>query len=522
MSRISYRRATPENWERTIKRMVTLNHVVARAGGRARHPQVPRRSSGPGAGRGAADRVRRRAAHDRVHLRRRQGRVGHLLGLSLDRPRAQRAAHEEEWELLVAMHRGYYPLVDNQPMNGGQGFRRTRPMQTEPGPDGRPPDNRHPMDKVLEHLDEDVAADDAGVVGVVGGDAGAEARRPLGDRRLACRARAPIYGEMTVTADPARAGQLHHRDAATPSRAPARRVTRTGKALVYTGYPVARPRRRRRAADATWREVMFVERDWTQMCGTLVHRRLRRDRHRREADAAEQRSGRARHQRRGAEDRRGGQRGPDLRRQPSRRARARGHRPRPGRDGHARRQRTAGRDRGRGGRRGRRADRRARSCRSPASSSRRRWSSTTRSTASRCCRRPAWRASAASVFPKQLQQFEAVGVNNGPDGKPDTDDDLDLGLVDVKWTRRGIHRDVRRRRHAVRRHARRRTGCSRRTSTVRIRSAAATATTSATSGWSPSWRRRCRAGEPTAAGARAPAGHGAALHGAGSTARGGK
>src|SRR5262249_39834180 len=27
MSRISYRRATPENWERTIKRMVALNHV---------------------------------------------------------------------------------------------------------------------------------------------------------------------------------------------------------------------------------------------------------------------------------------------------------------------------------------------------------------------------------------------------------------------------------------------------------------------------------------------------------------
>ena len=28
MSRISYRRATPENWERTIKRMVTLNHAT--------------------------------------------------------------------------------------------------------------------------------------------------------------------------------------------------------------------------------------------------------------------------------------------------------------------------------------------------------------------------------------------------------------------------------------------------------------------------------------------------------------
>jgi len=59
---------------------------------------------------------------------------------------------KEEWELLVAMHRGYYPLVDNQPMNNGQGFRRTRPPQTEPGADGRPPDNRHPMDKALEHL----------------------------------------------------------------------------------------------------------------------------------------------------------------------------------------------------------------------------------------------------------------------------------------------------------------------------------------------------------------------------------
>ena len=28
MSRISYRRATPENWERTIKRMVVLNGVA--------------------------------------------------------------------------------------------------------------------------------------------------------------------------------------------------------------------------------------------------------------------------------------------------------------------------------------------------------------------------------------------------------------------------------------------------------------------------------------------------------------
>src|SRR5207253_196671 len=39
-----------------------------------------------------------------------------------------------------------------------------------------------------------------------------------------------------------------------------------------------------------------------------------------------------------------------------------------------------------------------------------------------------------NVFPKQVQQFEAVGINYGPDGKPDTADDLNLGIVPVKWS----------------------------------------------------------------------------------------
>src|SRR5262249_6496911 len=37
-------------------------------------------------------------------------------------------------------------------------------------------------------------------------------------------------------------------------------------------------------------------------------------------------------------------------------------------------------------------------------------------------------------FPKQLQQFEAIAVANGPDGKPNTKDDVDLGLVDASWS----------------------------------------------------------------------------------------
>jgi quinohemoprotein amine dehydrogenase len=39
-----------------------------------------------------------------------------------------------------------------------------------------------------------------------------------------------------------------------------------------------------------------------------------------------------------------------------------------------------------------------------------------------------------NVFPKQLQQFDAIAYHNGPDGKPDTDDDVEIGRVDAAWT----------------------------------------------------------------------------------------
>ena len=51
-----------------------------------------------------------------------------------------------EWELLVAMHRGYYPLVDTQ---GNPGFRRRGPPSSDG--DGAS-DSRHPMDKAIAHL----------------------------------------------------------------------------------------------------------------------------------------------------------------------------------------------------------------------------------------------------------------------------------------------------------------------------------------------------------------------------------
>lgn len=38
------------------------------------------------------------------------------------------------------------------------------------------------------------------------------------------------------------------------------------------------------------------------------------------------------------------------------------------------------------------------------------------------------------VFPKQLQQFDAIAYWNGPDGKADTDDDLEIGPVKASWS----------------------------------------------------------------------------------------
>src|SRR5262249_5725683 len=39
-----------------------------------------------------------------------------------------------------------------------------------------------------------------------------------------------------------------------------------------------------------------------------------------------------------------------------------------------------------------------------------------------------------AAFPERLGQFEARAFSNGPDGKPNTPDDVDLGMVNVLWT----------------------------------------------------------------------------------------
>jgi quinohemoprotein amine dehydrogenase len=264
LSRISYRRATPENWELTIKRMVTLNKVdLDPADARNILKYLADRQ-------GLAPEEERPIAFDAERRL-----VEYTYAADKDTADTCSSCHsmarvlgerrtKEEWELLLAMHRGYYPLVDNQPMNGGQGFRRTRPPQTEPGPDGRPPDNRHPMDKALEHLTKTLPLKTADWA-----TWSAAMQPPKLAGRWAVLGTAPgkgaVYGTVVITADSNGPDSFTTETRYTVART-GETATRTGRAVVYTGYQW-RGRGAAAGADQPWREVLFIERDWRSMWG---------------------------------------------------------------------------------------------------------------------------------------------------------------------------------------------------------------------------------------------------------------
>jgi quinohemoprotein amine dehydrogenase len=160
--------------------------------------------------------------------------------------------------LLLAMHRGYYPLSDFQ------AFRRTGPPQTQPGPDGRPPDNRHPMEKVLPHLETELALRSPEWSGW-----SANMRAPKLEGRWAFTGyqagRGAFYGETIIHAtDKADEFTTETRSVRVKT---GETVTRTGKAVIYTGFQW-RGRSSEGAADKDgWREVMFLDRNQRELTG---------------------------------------------------------------------------------------------------------------------------------------------------------------------------------------------------------------------------------------------------------------
>ena len=119
MSRISYRRATPENWQRTVERMISLNRApVNETDARAIVKYLSdHQGLAPEEARQVTFEAERRIIE---YTYPGDAETGTLCGgcHSMGRVMSERR-NAEEWGLLVSMHRGYYPLVDNQPIDAG-------------------------------------------------------------------------------------------------------------------------------------------------------------------------------------------------------------------------------------------------------------------------------------------------------------------------------------------------------------------------------------------------------------------
>ena len=257
MSRISFLRKTPEGWQTSVRRMVAL-HEVRMSPAEAR--EIVRYLSNE---QGIAPEELRPG---RFEVERRL--IDHdydgdsdveftcIQCHSMGRVITQRRTREE-WELLIATHRGLYPLVDFQ------AFRRSGPAPTEPEADGSPPDARHPMDRAVDHLSQ--------VFPLETPEWSAWAATMRSPRLAGTWAlsgyepgKGPLYGTVTIAADPADPDAFS--TSATYAYAESgNRVERSGRSLVYAGYQWRG--RSDPGRETELREVMMVERDQREMAG---------------------------------------------------------------------------------------------------------------------------------------------------------------------------------------------------------------------------------------------------------------
>lgn len=249
MSRISYQRTTPEGWQQTIRRMVLLNDLriePAEAREAVRY-LATNHGLAPEEARLGAFEVERRNVDFRYEADPETQRTCnrcHSMGRVLNQRRTL-----EEWELLTAMHRGYYPLADVQSFLVGDWL-------GGPGPEGGGEDGRTAVERAVAHLAEAFPLDAPEWASWA-----ANMRPPRLEGTWALtgreRGQGPVYGEVVVAADPAASGEFETRARYTyPARGVD--VTRTGQALVYTGYQWRG--RSTSPEHFSAREVMFVSR----------------------------------------------------------------------------------------------------------------------------------------------------------------------------------------------------------------------------------------------------------------------
>ena len=256
MTRISFERTTPEGWQQVIKRMIRLNGLTVTPEEARQIVKYLSNNHGlaPEEAKPAFYEAERRVVDEKLpdETLRATCIICHSLGRVLSQRRSR-----EEWELLGNLHVGMFPVVTFQ------GFYRF------PQPPGAPPptdpDQRHPLDKSIDYL-----AKNYPLTTPEWGAWRANMRAPKLQGRWLVSAnqigRGQIYGEMVV--EPTKVEDEFTTKLTLRYVKDGSIVTRTGRGIVYSGYSW---RGRSTASDgkepAENREAMFVSRDWATMEG---------------------------------------------------------------------------------------------------------------------------------------------------------------------------------------------------------------------------------------------------------------
>jgi quinohemoprotein amine dehydrogenase len=251
LGRLSFMRKTPEGWETSVRRMMTLQKVaVSPADARAIVRYLSdNQGLAPGEARPGRFEAERRSTDYRYTADTRTEttcRACHSMGRVISQRRTR-----SEWDLLIAMHRGYYPGVD------GQGFRRAGP----PPPDsaGAP----HPSDLAVTHLARTFPLRTPEWAAW-----SATMRPPPIEGTWILSGYEPgkgaFYGRVTIT----NSGPAEYTTRATYRFATSgATVVRDGRSLVYTGFQWRGRSSESTTSNQQWRESIFIEPGWQEMSG---------------------------------------------------------------------------------------------------------------------------------------------------------------------------------------------------------------------------------------------------------------
>jgi quinohemoprotein amine dehydrogenase len=259
LTRISFQRNTPEGWQTTIQRMAALNNLQI-------DPKTAREvvkylannhGLAPEEARAGAFEVERRLI-DYKYTANSDAEGVCIKCHSMGRVILQRRTRDE-WNLLIAMHRGWYPLVDFQ------AFRRMGPASRDPSPDGRPPDPRHPVEKAVDHLAQ------AFPLKTPEWSSWSATMRPArleGTWALIASetGKGPVYGRVTIKPVASTPDEFETEIRWVYART-GEKVARTGQGIVYTGFQWRGRSIEGGEESSTLREVMFVDRDWHTIDG---------------------------------------------------------------------------------------------------------------------------------------------------------------------------------------------------------------------------------------------------------------